>query len=88
METFLEQLYYGKINPSERPVPDSPDYFSLNREIALETEQWRKRLPETEFKQLERLLDLFDQMISVQAASSYMHGFRDGAKLIVEVSMK
>ncbi|WP_425355468.1 DUF6809 family protein [Saccharibacillus sacchari] len=57
----------------------------MDRDIALDIEKWKKRLSPNDFAELESLFDKLDQTISLQAASSYMNGFRDGARLGMEI---
>ncbi|MFB5269406.1 DUF6809 family protein [Paenibacillus enshidis] len=58
MGSILEALYRGRLRPDEAIMPAHPEYRALNRNIASLTEQWKKRLGEEAFRELEDLFDL------------------------------
>lgn len=55
MKTILEALYHGQIRPDET-APSHAEYRDLSRQIVEQTEQWRKRLGEETFRELEEFL--------------------------------
>lgn len=85
MKTILEALYRGQINPDEMIVPSQPEYRSLSRQVSAQTLQWRERLGEEAFRELEGYFDLCDSASSVHVEAAFLHGFRLGANLLIEV---
>lgn len=61
MNSILEALYNGRLRPDETMMPTHPEYQLLGRQIATMTEQWKNRLSEEEFRELEQLFDLWGQ---------------------------
>ncbi|GIP59743.1 DUF6809 family protein [Paenibacillus woosongensis] len=85
MRSILEALYRGDIRPEEKIVPIDPEYHALNRKISESIKTWEKKLSETEFDQLEELLDLRSKSGSMHAEVSFINGFQLGALMMVEV---
>lgn len=85
MNSILEALYRGQLHPDETIVPSHPEYRSLCRQAAAQTEQWRDRLGEEAFRELEEYFDLCSRVDSMQVEAAFLHGFRLGANLIIEV---
>jgi len=85
VKTILEKMYEGKIYPDELIIPKDPEYHTINKKISEALEMWKKRLSEDDFEQLEALLDLRRKSSSMDAAESFMYGFKLGAAIIIEV---
>lgn len=88
MNSILEALYRGQLNPDETIVPSHPEYRPLSRQIGAMTEQWRNRLGEETFRELEEYFDLCDSVDSMHVEAAFIHGFRLGANMIIEVMSK
>ncbi|MNZ73211.1 hypothetical protein D3C78_916200 [compost metagenome] len=88
MKTILEALYRGELHPGETIVPSHPEYRPLSRQVAAQTEQWRDRLGEEAFCELEEYFDLCDSVDSMHVEAAFLHGFRLGANLMIEVVSK
>lgn len=85
MKTILEALYHGQIHPDEVIVPSQPEYRSVTHQVAAQTEQWRERLGEEVFRELEEYFDLCDRADSMHVEAAFLHGFKLGANLLIEV---
>ncbi|WP_110932599.1 DUF6809 family protein [Paenibacillus bouchesdurhonensis] len=85
MKSFLEELYYGKLYPSEQIVPDDPKYRALSRQISEMMQMWRQRLSEEDFRQLEAMLDLQGESNSIHNMETFVQGFKLGASMMIEV---
>ena len=85
MKTILEKLYEGNIYPDEFIIPKDPEYRPLNQKISDTIETLKKKLSEDDYNQLENLLDLRSQSSSMDAAASFMYGFKLGAVIMIEV---
>lgn len=85
MKTILKALYYGQLHPDEVIVPSQPEYRSLSRQVAAQSEQWRERLGEKAFRELEEYFILCDNVNSMDVEAAFLHGFRLGANLLIEI---
>ncbi|MNH43012.1 hypothetical protein D3C79_1048230 [compost metagenome] len=69
-------------------MPSHPEYRPLSRQVAAQTEQWRDRLGEEAFCEMEEYFDLCDSVDSMHVEAAFLHGFRLGANLMIEVVSK
>ncbi|MFD1175370.1 DUF6809 family protein [Paenibacillus puldeungensis] len=82
---ILESLYYGNLIPYETAVPQDPKYRQLGRQISESMDSWRGKLSNEDFRELEALLDLYQQVQGMELAASFTQGFRLGAAMVFEV---
>lgn len=85
MKSILGKIYYGSLNPEERMVPTDPEYRPLNRKISELMEEVKQRFSESDFAELEKILDLNGESNSMVASEAFVQGFRMGALVMVEV---
>ncbi|MEK4527881.1 hypothetical protein CXK86_07465 [Paenibacillus sp. BGI2013] len=85
MNSILEALYNGRLRPAEMMMPTHPEYQALGRQIAALTEQWKNRLSEEEFRELEQLFDLCGRCEGMHTEAAFAQGFRLGANMLIEV---
>ncbi|WFR65323.1 hypothetical protein P9222_16030 [Paenibacillus amylolyticus] len=85
MNSILEALYNGRLRPDEMMMPTHPEYQALGRQIAALTEQWKNRLSENEFLELEQLFDLCGRCEGMHTEAAFAQGFRLGANMLIEV---
>jgi hypothetical protein len=85
MKAILEALYGGRILPFETIIPESPEYKQLNQKIIERTEQWQKKLSETDYDLFEEFLELCHDSWAMETTAAFVYGFRLGAALLVEV---
>lgn len=85
MKSVLEELYKGSIYPVEQIVPRGVQYSKLSKEISECMKMWKQRLPKGEFQELEELLDLKNDLNSLQSQESFVHGFKLGSLMMIEV---
>ncbi|MDF2923800.1 MAG: hypothetical protein K0R57_2714 [Paenibacillaceae bacterium] len=85
MESILAALYRGLLQPEDTIVPPHPEYRPLSRQIGALTEEWRNRLGEETFHELEEYFDLCDSLNRMHVEAAFIHGFRLGANIIIEV---
>ncbi|MBU7315138.1 DUF6809 family protein [Paenibacillus oleatilyticus] len=88
MKSTLEALFRGQLHPDETIVPSHPEYRLLTRQVAAQTEQWRNRLGEEVFRELKEYFDLCDSVDSMHVEAAFLHGFRLGANMMIEVMSK
>ncbi|WP_435923416.1 DUF6809 family protein [Paenibacillus sp. DYY-L-2] len=85
MPTFLELLYYGKLIPHETAILQDPQYRQLSRQLSESMDSWKRKLSKEDFTELEALLDLHQQVHSMELAASFTQGYRLGAAMVFEV---
>ncbi|MCU6713175.1 hypothetical protein M6D81_31205 [Paenibacillus sp. J5C_2022] len=88
MKSILEALYRGQLHPEEIIVPIHPEYRLLSRQLGAMTEKWRKELSAEMFRELEKYSDLCVSVNSLHVEAAFVHGFRLGANMIIEVMSK
>jgi hypothetical protein len=85
MNNILNKLYYGEINPSEKPAPATKRYIE-NRELICSTEN---KLIE-QFPDCKELLDTYTDVLHIEAQleceADFERGFRLGAELMLSLS--
>ncbi|WP_374019761.1 DUF6809 family protein [Paenibacillus thiaminolyticus] len=82
MKTILGELYHGNLCPEAQIVSKDPACRDTTQKITEEMKRWRERLPESEYDQLEDLMNLVAEM---NAPDSFVHGFKLGALMMIEV---
>lgn len=85
MSTLLEQLYRGKIYPAENIVIRTPEYKELQQKINSEKIYFNSILSSDDGKRFEDLGDMELDRSSLYAFENFAHGFRLGARLILEI---
>lgn len=74
--SLLEDLYFGKICPSERSLPSDPKYAEYSKQISELMHILKEKLPLDDFTMIEEAIDLNDMLTSITSASAYTLGFR------------
>jgi hypothetical protein len=85
MKPILEALYDGRIFPVEMISPVDPEYRQLDQKIFGLRAMWQKKLTGDDYKELENLLDLCQELSAMEVAASFNYGFRLGAMLQMEI---
>ena len=85
MNNILNKLYYGEINPSEKPAPATKRYIE-NRELICSTENKLLEL----FPDCKELLNEYTDAIHIQAQleceADFKRGFQLGAQFAAAIS--
>lgn len=84
MGNIIEELYYGNLRPEENIVPQDSEYRSINKEITAYIEKFQSKLSEDDFKQLEVLFDMMDQVHSIHSKEAFASGFKIGTLIMIE----
>lgn len=87
MQSLLESLYYGHLIPEEQLVPKDPMYRKKGRELSEKIETWKYKLSNDDFAELEALLDLQQQIQSMEMTAAFTYGFKLGAVMIIEIHL-
>lgn len=85
MHSILEAMYQGNIYPDELIVPKGIEYRGLSNTISQRMKQWKEKLSTEDFKELEELIDLRNDLNSIQSRESFVHGFKLGSLMIIEI---
>ena len=85
---ILKDLYFGRIQPSERSIREGGEYEKLDREATAAEEAFRCELS----KEGKQIYDAFRQkegdLIEAADCDSFIKGFRLGMKLLLAVLME
>ncbi len=81
---FLEDLFFGKINPFSRATAVGGKAEEMNRRIAKEYEVLHCTLDPQQQKMLERLMELNGESDTMGRLDSFIVGFRLGAACIFD----
>lgn len=85
MNSILEELYRGNIYPDEAILPKGMEYKRLSEIISQRMSAWKEKLSQEDFKELEELLDFRNDLNALQSRESFVHGFKLGSLIMVEV---
>lgn len=82
---IIAAIYQGRLNPEELIVPSDPNYRNWSRQLAEQEKEWKIRLGDEWYTELERHLELRDQVNNMQIEASFTYGFKLGANLMLDV---
>ena len=81
---ILQQLFDGKIYPSENIGIDNPQIQKANGIVADEKERFISGLSESSREDFNRLDDLQGESAALYAYESFVHGYKLGITLLIE----
>ena len=85
MNSIISKLYYGEINPCEKPAPATKRYTDNRRTICDTEEQLLDQFPDCK-----ELLDTYTDALHIEAQleceADFERGFRLGAQIAAELS--
>ena len=81
---FLEDLFFGKINPFSRATATGGKAEELNRKIAEQYDELHCTLDPKQKEMLERLMELNGESETMGRLDSFIVGFRLGAACICD----
>lgn len=81
----LNQSRKDSVYPDEGAVPRSTEYKILNDRMSEFMMQWREKLSTADFQAFEELIELKNDMNSLQSQESFVHGFKLGSLMMIEV---
>ena len=84
MNNIINKLYYGEINPSEKPAPNTKRCIE-NRELICSTEEQLLK----QFPTCKELLDTYTDALHIETQleceADFERGFRLGAELMFNI---
>ncbi|WP_308723134.1 DUF6809 family protein [Paenibacillus polysaccharolyticus] len=88
MSNLIEDLFHGNMRLDESIHPEQGEYQEINRQISDMMQNYKTKLPDTEYDALEQLIDLIGQSTSMYVEAAFEQGFRTGVRLMIEVLAK
>lgn len=81
---FLEDLFFGRINPFSRATATGGKAEEMNRKIAEQYDELHCTLEPDQKDMLERLMELNGESSTAERLDSFVAGFRLGAACICD----
>lgn len=88
MSNLIENLFHGNLRLDESIHPEQAKYHEINSQISDMMQNYKTKLPDTEYDALEQLIDLIGQSASMYVEAAFEQGFRTGGRLMIEVLAK
>ena len=82
---FIKEFYNGNINPSLLVFRKGSLFDKLSKESTEIQERLKGILSDNDKELLNRLISACDGMMMITAEENYTAGFRDGAKIMIDV---
>ena len=82
---ILEELWYGRINPSQRTQPDDKLASELTEQIVEKEEELDALLSDEAKKILDQMRDTQLDLLTSNERKAFISGFRLGARIMLEV---
>ena len=78
---YIEELYYGNIEPQELTTEFTPKLKKKLRELVSMEEELSAELSDKEKKMLSEFINAYNEFSSISNSDSFISGFRLGARL-------
>jgi len=85
MESVIEQLFYGRINPAQAPRPTDAHTRKLEKAYSQAYEAFRAKIDPELHRELGRVLDDCVALDAREGAAYFVEGFRLGARMMLDV---
>ena len=85
MDNILEDLYYGKINPTERKILHNEEYQELRRKAMEYEKTLGLEFGKEDLVLYEKLLDTQTQIYQLWERDTFALGMRIGARIILAI---
>lgn len=82
---YIKDIYYGNMNSSIQKFSNNSQYSNLMKREAGIYDELTGKLGDKESKLLKDLCELQSQINDITSIDNYATGFRDGAKLMIDV---
>lgn len=83
--SILEDIWYGKLNPINCRVRPGSDCEELKKYVLQDQERLLQAMPAEEKALLEKIWENEAEMEDINLRETYIRGFRNGARIIMEV---
>ena len=81
---ILEELWYGRINPSQRTQPDDKSAAELTEQIVEKEDELAALLSDEAKEILDQMRDKQLDMSTLNERKAFISGFRLGARIMLE----
>lgn len=85
MENIIEELYFGKINPSERKKASDLGYTDIINRLNEEEKYLDEKLSEESYQHFQNFKKWMHQAASFDEVEAFKAGYRIGALMGMEV---
>ncbi|MUG47376.1 DUF6809 family protein [Paenibacillus woosongensis] len=75
MDSIIEKIYNGSLQPDAYINPQDPEYRKLTKQTSDLMEECQKRFSENDFRFIEGIIDLYGKTYSMHSTASFVHGF-------------
>lgn len=82
---FIKEIYYGNISNEAQKVAPGSEYQKLAGKCNMLYNELQKKLSEDDIAKLDEFSGANFDMIGLTAEENYALGFRDGAKLMLDI---
>ncbi len=82
---YIEELYSGNLNPSFQEVKKGSKYDKLTKQESELRKELSQTLSDDCKNLLEKICDIKDDIDYITAFDNYAMGFRDGARLMMDI---
>lgn len=84
-ESILNDLYYGRISPWERPRPRTHELKEASSQIIAIEEHFRNSLSPEEYAKIEELQKLRGQIDIIESIDLFGYAFSTGVLMMIDV---
>ena len=88
MKSFIEEFYYGNIEPQELSSELGSSLKKKLNSLVKTEDEFKEKLSEDEKRLLESYTDSYNEFLNMCTADSFISGFRLGAKFTHDVFVK
>ena len=88
MKSFIEEFYYGNIDPQELSSELGSSLKKKLNSLVKNDDEFREKLTDEEKKMFQQYTNLYNEFLSISIADSFISGFRLGAKFTHDVFVK
>ncbi len=81
----IKDIYHGNRAPIDMQFDTNSRYVSLSKEWLRLHEEFKETLPTEQNEMFNKLCDIQGEQATISNERSYTQGFRDGAKLMLEI---
>ena len=85
---ILEELYLGNIDPQKRTSDYEKEYNTLLEYANRHESVLLATLNEQHKEVLQKLIDCYNEMCSIDEVNAFINGFRLAAQIIIEIMKK
>ncbi len=88
MKSFIEEFYYGNIEPQELSSELGSSLKKKLNSLVKSEDEFKEKLTEEEKKRFQDYTNSYNEFLSMSIADSFISGFRLGAKFTHDVFVK